>query len=155
MIELIEKLVKKDYAYISETGDVNFAVRSFRDYGKLSGKSIEQLRAGHRISIDENKRDPLDFVLWKSAKKGEPDDAIWKSSFGAGRPGWHIECSAMSTALLGNDLIFMVEELIYSFLIMKMKLHSQNVVMGLGETPREHLDACWVCYDKRRRCQSL
>ena len=102
MIELIEKLVKKDYAYISETGDVNFAVRSFRDYGKLSGKSIEQLRVGHRISIDENKRDPLDFVLWKGAKQGEPDDAIWKSSFGAGRPGWHIECSAMSNALLGK-----------------------------------------------------
>ena len=102
MIELIEKLVKKDYAYISETGDVNFAVRSFRDYGKLSGKSIEQLRVGHRISIDEKKRDPLDFVLWKGAKQGEPDDVIWKSPFGAGRPGWHIECSAMSNALLGK-----------------------------------------------------
>ena len=102
MIELIEKLVKKDYAYVSETGDVNFAVRSFRDYGKLSGKSIEQLRAGHRISIDEKKRDPLDFVLWKGAKQGEPDDVIWKSPFGAGRPGWHIECSAMSNALLGK-----------------------------------------------------
>ena len=103
MIELIEKLVKKDYAYISETGDVNFAVRSFRDYGKLSGKSIEQLRVGHRISIDEKKRDPLDFVLWKGAKQGEPDDVIWKSPFGAGRPGWHIECSAMSNALLGKQ----------------------------------------------------
>ena len=102
MIELIEKLVKKDYAYISETGDVNFSVRSFRDYGKLSGKSIEQLRVGHRISIDEKKRDPLDFVLWKAAKQGDPNDAIWKSSFGAGRPGWHIECSAMSNALLGK-----------------------------------------------------
>ena len=102
MIELIEKLVKKDYAYISETGDVNFAVRSFPDYGKLSGKSIEQLRVGHRISIDEKKRDPLDFVLWKGAKQGEPDDVIWNSPFGAGRPGWHIECSAMSNALLGK-----------------------------------------------------
>ena len=102
MIELIEKLVKKDYAYISETGDVNFAVRSFCDYGKLSGKSIEQLRVGHRISIDEKKRDPLDFVLWKSAKQGEPEDVIWKSPFGSGRPGWHIECSAMSNALLGK-----------------------------------------------------
>jgi cysteinyl-tRNA synthetase len=99
MLELIEKLEKKGFAYQDADGDVDFAVRKFSDYGKLSGKKIDELRAGERVEVDSTKRDPLDFVLWKRAKPGEPQ---WNSKWGAGRPGWHIECSAMSCKLLGE-----------------------------------------------------
>jgi cysteinyl-tRNA synthetase len=85
-------------------GDVNFAVRKLPGYGKLSGKSLDDLRAGERVDVDRSKDDPLDFVLWKSAKETEPEGAKWPSKFGLGRPGWHIECSAMSMALLGNTI---------------------------------------------------
>jgi cysteinyl-tRNA synthetase len=98
MLSMIGKLEERGAAYRGEGGDVNFSVRSFPGYGKLSGKSLEDLRAGERVEVDASKRDPLDFVLWKSAKPGEPS---WPSPWGAGRPGWHIECSAMSTKLLG------------------------------------------------------
>jgi len=98
MLEMIGRLEKRDFAYTAASGDVNFSVRKFPGYGKLSGKSLEDLRAGERIEVDETKRDPLDFVLWKHAKEDEP---FWKSPWGNGRPGWHIECSAMSTKLLG------------------------------------------------------
>jgi cysteinyl-tRNA synthetase len=99
MLTMIERLQQQGYAYQAENGDVYFAVSKFENYGKLSGKKIDELRAGERVDIDAGKRDPLDFVLWKSAKPGEPS---WNSSFGDGRPGWHIECSAMSNSLLGN-----------------------------------------------------
>jgi cysteinyl-tRNA synthetase len=102
MLEMIGALEAKGLAYVSTNGDVNFAVRKFPGYGKLSGKSIDQLRAGERIAVLDGKEDPLDFVLWKAAKESEPDDAKFDSSFGRGRPGWHIECSAMSCALLGE-----------------------------------------------------
>jgi cysteinyl-tRNA synthetase len=82
---------------------VNFAVRKFPGYGKLSGKSLDELQAGERVAVDDGKGDPLDFVLWKSAKPAEPDDAKWGSAYGPGRPGWHIECSAMACALLGES----------------------------------------------------
>jgi cysteinyl-tRNA synthetase len=98
MLELIGKLERRGAAYQAQSGDVNFSVRKFPGYGKLSGKSLEDLRAGERVEVDETKRDPLDFVLWKRAKTGEPS---WHSPWGDGRPGWHIECSAMSTKLLG------------------------------------------------------
>ena len=98
MLEMIRKLEERGIAYPSQSGDVNFAVRKFPGYGRLSGKSLEDLRAGERVEVDESKRDPLDFVLWKRAKQGEP---FWQSQWGNGRPGWHIECSAMSTKLLG------------------------------------------------------
>ena len=98
MLGMIGKLEERGAAYASTSGDVNFSVRNFPGYGKLSGKSLEDLRAGERVEVDATKRDPLDFVLWKSAKPGEPS---WPSRWGAGRPGWHIECSAMSTKLLG------------------------------------------------------
>lgn len=103
MLELIEKLQQKGLAYSTPGGDVAYAVRQFAGYGKLSGKSLDELRAGSRVAADDDKRDPLDFVLWKAAKPGEPEDARWNSPFGAGRPGWHIECSAMSGALLGES----------------------------------------------------
>jgi len=99
MLEMIEVLQHKGYAYQSDNGDVYFAVAKFASYGQLSGKKIAELRAGERVEVDKGKRDPLDFVLWKSAKPGEPS---WPSKFGDGRPGWHIECSAMSRSLFGN-----------------------------------------------------
>ena len=112
MLNIIDKLEKKGLAYQTKSGDVAYAVRQFKDYGKLSGKSIDDLISGERVAADESKRDPLDFVLWKSAKPGEPQ---WDSPWGKGRPGWHIECSAMSCHYLGEtfdihgggpDLIF-------------------------------------------------
>ncbi len=99
MLDIIATLEKKGLAYTAPDGDVNYSVRDFPGYGKLSGKTLEDLRAGERVEITQAKRDPLDFVLWKRAKPGEPD---WASPWGAGRPGWHIECSAMSSALLGK-----------------------------------------------------
>jgi cysteinyl-tRNA synthetase len=98
MLRLIGALVQRGLAYQAPNGDVYYAVRGFPGYGKLSGKSLEDLRAGERVEVDPNKRDPMDFVLWKSAKPGEP---AWDSPYGPGRPGWHIECSAMSEELLG------------------------------------------------------
>ena len=112
MLGLIEKLEQKGYAYQGSDGDVDFAVRKFENYGRLSGKSIDDLQSGARVDVAAGKRDPLDFVLWKAAKPGEP---AWDSKWGKGRPGWHIECSAMSCHYLGKtfdihgggpDLIF-------------------------------------------------
>ena len=102
MLAIIEQLEAKGLAYKSDDGDVNYAVRSFPNYGKLSGKSLDDLRAGERVDVNTGKRDPLDFVLWKAAKESEPAEAKWDSKWGRGRPGWHIECSAMSCALLGE-----------------------------------------------------
>ncbi len=102
MLDIIRTLERKGLAYRSPDGDVNFAVRKFPGYGKLSGKSLDELHAGERVAVLDGKDDPLDFVLWKSAKPTEPDDAKWDSDFGVGRPGWHIECSAMSCATLGE-----------------------------------------------------
>jgi len=102
MLDLIGTLESKGLAYHASNGDVNYAVRKFPGYGKLSGKSLDDLRAGERVAVDDGKLDPLDFVLWKSAKDSEPEDAKWPSNYGAGRPGWHIECSAMACALLGE-----------------------------------------------------
>jgi len=100
MQALIRRLQEKQLAYQAGSGDVNFAVRRFPGYGKLSGKSLDELRAGERVDVDASKDDPLDFVLWKRAKPEEPK---WPSPWGEGRPGWHIECSAMSCALLGEQ----------------------------------------------------
>jgi len=102
MLTMIGTLERKGFAYRARSGDVNYAVRKFPDYGKLSGKSIDDLRAGERVAVGEGKEDPLDFVLWKAAKPTEPADAQYASDYGPGRPGWHIECSAMSCALLGD-----------------------------------------------------
>src|SRR5260370_11834688 len=112
IVAMTQTLIDKGFAYVAGNGDVMYAVRKFSDYGRLSGKKIDDLRAGARVQIDESKLDPLDFVLWKHAKPGEPS---WESPWGSGRPGWHIECSAMSTSLLrsyfdfhggGIDLLF-------------------------------------------------
>jgi cysteinyl-tRNA synthetase len=98
IIVMIRTLLEKGYAYSGDNGDVYYDVSRFGNYGRLSGKKLEDLRAGERVAVDEAKQDPLDFVLWKSAKPGEPS---WSSPWGEGRPGWHIECSAMSTRCLG------------------------------------------------------
>ncbi|TXH90646.1 MAG: cysteine--tRNA ligase [Rhodoferax sp.] len=107
MLSLIATLEEKGLAYQSANGDVNYSVRKFPGYGKLSGKSLDELRAGERVAVAQEKEDPLDFVLWKAAKPTEPQDAKWSGvtgghDFGEGRPGWHIECSAMSCAALGE-----------------------------------------------------
>ena len=102
MLDLVELLLNRGHAYVSDTNDINFYIRSFDEYGKLSGKSINQLETGTRVAIDPSKKDPNDFVLWKAAKPEEGKDSLWDSKFGKGRPGWHLECSAMSHALLGD-----------------------------------------------------
>lgn len=100
IIAIIKSLLEKEFAYIGKNGDVFYAVDKFKNYGQLSGKNLDDLQAGERVDVDLAKRNPLDFVLWKMAKQGEP---FWKSPWGNGRPGWHIECSAMSTCCLGNS----------------------------------------------------
>ena len=99
MQQMIETLVRNDYAYAGDNGDVYYAVDSFADYGKLSKRNLDDMQAGSRVEVENDKRNPFDFVLWKAAKPNEPQ---WASSWGQGRPGWHIECSAMSTKCLGN-----------------------------------------------------
>ena len=99
IISMVTTLIEKGHAYAADNGDVYYDISSFKNYGQLSGKKLEDLRAGERVAIDHNKNDPLDFVLWKAAK---PDEPSWDSPWGKGRPGWHIECSAMSTCCLGN-----------------------------------------------------
>ncbi|MDX4955859.1 cysteine--tRNA ligase [Delftia acidovorans] len=103
MLSMIGRLQDKGLAYQGTDGDVNFAVRKFPGYGKLSGKSLDELQAGERVAVQDGKQDPLDFVLWKSAKPAEPDEVKWASPWGVGRPGWHIECSAMGCEMLGES----------------------------------------------------
>lgn len=100
MLDIISNLIAKGFAYQADNGDVYYCVQKFANYGKLSGKSLEELKAGERVELDNYKKYPMDFVLWKAAKAGEP---FWESEFGPGRPGWHIECSAMSQQLLGKN----------------------------------------------------
>jgi cysteinyl-tRNA synthetase len=99
IVRMIETLLARRFAYVGSSGDVLYSVAKFAPYGRLSGKKLAHLRAGARVEVDASKRDPLDFVLWKRAKEGEP---AWESPWGAGRPGWHIECSAMANAILGR-----------------------------------------------------
>jgi cysteinyl-tRNA synthetase len=102
MQQIIERLEKNGLAYVAANRDVCYSVRKFKGYGKLSGKSLDELRAGERVDVDASKQDPLDFVLWKHAREDEPAEVKWESPWGSGRPGWHIECSAMSSHLLGE-----------------------------------------------------
>ena len=102
MLDMIQKLESKGLAYLATDGDVHYSVRDFPDYGQLSGRSLDEMRAGERVLINPHKHDPLDFVLWKKSEAGDAPDTVWDSPWGQGRPGWHIECSAMSTHLLGE-----------------------------------------------------
>lgn len=112
IIALVQRLIDKGHAYVADNGDVMFALDSFKNYGRLSGQKLDELNAGARVAVEKTKRNPFDFVLWKMSKEGEP---AWDSPWGAGRPGWHIECSAMNSKILGttfdihgggSDLIF-------------------------------------------------
>jgi len=134
MIELIERLLKRGTAYVLE-GDVYFEVRRFPSYGKLSGKNLDELEAGARVDVDERKRDPLDFALWKAAKPGEPS---WASPWGPGRPGWHIECSAMAMQYLGESFDFHGggEDLIFPH-------HENEIAQSEGATGKPFV-RCWV-----------
>ena len=104
MLRIVRQLQDKGLAYLTPDHDVNFAVRKQPGYGKLSGKPLDELQSGERVAVSAGKQDPLDFVLWKAAKPQEPEDAKWDSPWGRGRPGWHIECSAMAHALLGETI---------------------------------------------------
>jgi cysteinyl-tRNA synthetase len=150
MLSLIQKLEAKGFAYATHQGedlnqDVNFSVRKFTRYGQLSGKSLDDLRSGERVAVAGAKQDPLDFVLWKAAKASEPDEAKWDSPYGLGRPGWHIECSAMSCALLGEhfdihgggaDLQFPHHE--------NEIAQSEAALEGVADTPSKPMANYWM-----------
>ncbi|NMB25569.1 MAG: cysteine--tRNA ligase [Firmicutes bacterium] len=135
IIELVEGLVEKDHAYVAD-GDVYFDVSSFPQYGQLSGQVLDELAAGTRFAVDERKRNPMDFALWKSAKPGEP---AWESPWGKGRPGWHIECSAMSLKYLGNhlDLHGGGADLIFPH-------HENEIAQSDAYTGEPPFVGCWV-----------
>lgn len=139
MLDLIATLEARGLAYRAAHGDVNFAVRKFPTYGSLSGKSIDQLRAGERVAVDGGKQDPLDFVLWKAAKDSEPEDAKWDSPYGRGRPGWHIECSAMCKALLGEhfDIHGGGMDLIFPH-------HENEIAQSVGASDSGHFANVWM-----------
>jgi cysteinyl-tRNA synthetase len=126
MLQMIGQLIENGYAYQAANGDVMYDVHKFAPYGKLSGKKLEDLRAGARVDVDAAKRDPLDFVLWKSAKPGEP---AWPSPWGEGRPGWHIECSAMSTRELGEHF-----DIHGGGLDLKFPHHENEIAQSCGAT---------------------
>ncbi len=126
IVALIEALIARGHAYAAGNGDVMYSVTSFANYGALSGKRLEDLRAGARVDVDEAKRDPLDFVLWKQSKPGEPS---WPSPWGAGRPGWHIECSAMSMALLGEHF-----DIHGGGMDLKVPHHENEIAQSCGAT---------------------
>jgi cysteinyl-tRNA synthetase len=126
MLQMIGQLIENGYAYQATNGDVMYDVHKFAQYGKLSGKRLEDLRAGARVEVDSAKRDPLDFVLWKSAKPGEP---AWPSPWGEGRPGWHIECSAMSTRELGEHF-----DIHGGGLDLKFPHHENEIAQSCGAT---------------------
>lgn len=151
MIALITTLIERGYAYPVD-GDVYYEVRKFADYGKLSGRNLDELMAGARVEVDERKRDPLDFALWKAAKPGEP---WWDSPWGKGRPGWHIECSAMSTTILGPELDIHggAEDLIFP--------HHENEVAqseaATGHSPfvRYWMHSGYLTIERRKMSKSL
>ncbi len=135
MIDLIQQLVHQGFAYVAENGDVCFDVRKFKDYGKLSKRKIEELRSGVRIELNDTKRDPLDFVLWKISK---PDEPKWPSPWGEGRPGWHIECSAMSTRLLGQPF-----DIHGGGMDLKFPHHENEIAQSEAAAGKEFADA-WM-----------
>jgi cysteinyl-tRNA synthetase len=138
MLRMIEKLEANGLAYRAADGDVNYSVRDFPGYGKLSGKSLDDLRAGERVELNTGKRDPLDFVLWKASKESEPEEVKWESRWGKGRPGWHIECSAMSCELLGEhfDIHGGGEDLQFP--------HHENEIAQSEGANRQHFVNYWM-----------
>ncbi len=151
IIDLIERLIVNEYAYVASNGDVYYDVRHFKDYGCLSHRDIDQLESGARVEISDVKRDPLDFVLWKTAKPGEPH---WNSPWGVGRPGWHIECSAMAVELLGEhfDLHGGGKDLIFPH-------HENEIAQSTGATGQKFvnywLHAGYLQIEKEKMSKSL
>jgi cysteinyl-tRNA synthetase len=133
--DVIAKLIERGYAYRAKNGDVYYRVRKFDNYGALSGKSVDDLRSGARVAIGEEKEDPLDFVLWKAAKPGEPQ---WESPWGPGRPGWHIECSAMATSCLGNHF-----DIHGGGMDLKFPHHENEIAQSEGATGEKFVNT-WV-----------
>jgi len=138
MLRMIERLQAKGLAYQAASGDVNFAVRRFEGYGCLSGKSLDDLRAGHRVAVEEGKQDPLDFVLWKASKPSERADAKYESAYGPGRPGWHIECSAMSCELLGEHF-----DIHGGGMDLQFPHHENEIAQSVGATGRPFVNV-WM-----------
>ena len=139
MLALIARLEARGLAYRASEGDVNFAVRKFDAYGRLSGKSLDQLRAGERVAVGGGKNDPLDFVLWKAAKPSEPADAKWDSPYGSGRPGWHIECSAMCRALLGERF-----DIHGGGMDLMFPHHENEIAQSVGASDSGHFANVWM-----------
>ena len=139
MLALIARLEARGLAYRASEGDVNFAVRKFDAYGRLSGKSLDQLRAGERVAVGGGKNDPLDFVLWKAAKPSEPADAKWDSPYGPGRPGWHIECSAMCRALLGERF-----DIHGGGMDLMFPHHENEIAQSVGASDSGHFANVWM-----------
>jgi len=139
MLELIGRLEARGLAYRASEGDVNFAVRKFPAYGSLSGRSVDQLRAGERVAVAGSKDDPLDFVLWKAAKPSEPADAKWDSPYGPGRPGWHIECSAMCKALLGERF-----DIHGGGMDLMFPHHENEIAQSVGASDSGHFANVWM-----------
>jgi cysteinyl-tRNA synthetase len=135
IVALIARLIGRGHAYVAANGDVMYSVASFAAYGRLSGKRLDDLRAGARVEVNEAKRDPLDFVLWKRSKPGEP---AWPSPWGEGRPGWHIECSAMATALLGEHF-----DLHGGGMDLKFPHHENEIAQSCGASGQPFVE-CWM-----------
>jgi cysteinyl-tRNA synthetase len=155
MLALIDTLQGKQLAYRAPNGDVNYAVRRFAGYGKLSGKSIDELRAGERVAVLDGKDDPLDFVLWKAAKPDEPADAKYPSPYGPGRPGWHIECSAMSTALLGAPFDIHGGGMDLTFPHHENEIAQSEGALGEGRFARTWLHNGFLNVDNEKMSKSL
>ncbi len=151
IITMIEALISNDHAYLADNGDVYYDVSSFPDYGQLSGKNPAELRAGARVEINEAKRDPLDFTLWKASKAGEP---AWESPWGPGRPGWHIECSAMSTSLLGDHF-----DIHAGGMDLKFPHHENEIAQSCGATGKPFVNVWmhngFVRVDEEKMSKSL
>ena len=150
MISLVEKLIASDHAYAAANGDVYYKVRSFKDYGSLAKRNLDDLAVGARVEINEAKHDALDFVLWKAAKPNEPQ---WDSPWGPGRPGWHLECSAMSMDLLGEtfDLHGGGFDLIFPH-------HENECAQSEAATGKEFVKTGYMsgsCKLVKKRCQNL
>ena len=151
MIRLVSTLVERGFAYQVD-GDVYYEVRKFGDYGKLSSRNLDELMSGARVEVDERKRDPLDFALWKAAKPGEPS---WESPWGAGRPGWHIECSAMSTTLLGDELDIHGGGADLIFPHHENEIAQSEAATGHSPFVRYWMHVGWLTVERRKMSKSL
>ncbi len=155
MLAMIGRLENQGLAYRSSNGDVNYAVRKFPGYGRLSGKSLDELNAGERVAVESGKNDPLDFVLWKAAKPAEPPDCKWDGPFGPGRPGWHIECSAMSCELLGETFDIHGGGADLQFPHHENEIAQSQGALGQGTFARHSMHNGFINVDNEKMSKSL